>query len=159
VTLFSPNDISGLRRPKNFKFATKVASSTRMMHTLRFLAQVFYLWENLQKTSLKGTNIQKMTNCFYTHYCRNHILIHKCGNWQKHSPWCEECARTFCFLINYALKEIISVELSKKYKEMINDGQAPDECACRPTTERQRGQEGLALYADELAQAYHCRYT
>jgi len=38
---FSPNDISGLRRPKNVKFGTKVASSTRMMHTLRFPETVF----------------------------------------------------------------------------------------------------------------------
>jgi len=37
VTVFSPNDISGLRRPKNIKFGTKVASSLRMMHALRFL--------------------------------------------------------------------------------------------------------------------------
>jgi len=33
---FSPNDISRLRRPKNVKFGTKVASSTRMMRALRF---------------------------------------------------------------------------------------------------------------------------
>jgi len=36
----SPNDISWLRRPENVKFGTKVASSTRMMHTLRFLGKV-----------------------------------------------------------------------------------------------------------------------
>jgi len=33
----TPNDISGLRRPKNVKYGTKVASSMRMMCTLRFL--------------------------------------------------------------------------------------------------------------------------
>jgi len=32
VNVFSPND-----RAKNIKFGTQVASSTRMMHTLRFL--------------------------------------------------------------------------------------------------------------------------
>jgi len=32
VTVFSPDDISGLRRPKNVEFGTEVASSTRMMH-------------------------------------------------------------------------------------------------------------------------------
>jgi len=37
VTFFSPNDILGLRRPKNIKFGTKVASGMTMMHTLRFL--------------------------------------------------------------------------------------------------------------------------
>jgi len=40
MTVFSRNDISGLRMPKNIKFGTKVASSTRMMHTLRFLEKV-----------------------------------------------------------------------------------------------------------------------
>jgi len=41
VTFLSPNDISGLRRPKNVKFGTKVAFSTRMMHALRFLEKKF----------------------------------------------------------------------------------------------------------------------
>jgi len=39
--LFSPNNISGLRRPKNVKFGTKVASSVRMMCAPRFLEKVF----------------------------------------------------------------------------------------------------------------------
>jgi len=39
VTDYSPNDISGLRRPKNIKFGT----SMRMMHTLRFLEKVFLI--------------------------------------------------------------------------------------------------------------------
>jgi len=38
---FSPNDISGLRRPKNVKFGTKVVSSMRMMHTLIYGKKVF----------------------------------------------------------------------------------------------------------------------
>jgi len=37
VTVCSPNDISGLRRPKNVKFGTKVTSSARMMCALRYL--------------------------------------------------------------------------------------------------------------------------
>jgi len=37
VTVFSPNDIAGLRRPNNVIFGTKVASIMRMMHALRFL--------------------------------------------------------------------------------------------------------------------------
>jgi len=41
VTVFAPYDISGLTRPKNIKFGTKVASSMRMMCTLRFLEKVF----------------------------------------------------------------------------------------------------------------------
>jgi len=36
----SPNDISGLRWPRNVKFGKTMASSTRMMHTLRFLEKV-----------------------------------------------------------------------------------------------------------------------
>jgi len=38
---FSPNNISGLRRPENVKFGTKVESSMRMMCALRFLEKVF----------------------------------------------------------------------------------------------------------------------
>jgi len=34
LTVFSPNDISGLRGPKNVNFGTKVASSRRRMHAL-----------------------------------------------------------------------------------------------------------------------------
>jgi len=41
VTGFSPNDISGLRRPKNVEFGTKVVSSTRVMLALGFLEKVF----------------------------------------------------------------------------------------------------------------------
>jgi len=41
MTVFSPHDIPGLRRPNNVKFGTKVASSTRMMQALRFLEKVF----------------------------------------------------------------------------------------------------------------------
>jgi len=37
VIVFSPNDISGLRRPRNVKFVTELASSTRVMRGLRFL--------------------------------------------------------------------------------------------------------------------------
>jgi len=46
---------------------------------------------------------------------------------------------------------------------MINAGQVPGEWACRPTTaevvQQASAQQALALYADELAQAYHCGYT
>jgi len=40
MTVFSLNDISGLKRPER-QICTKVASSRRMMHTLRFLEKVF----------------------------------------------------------------------------------------------------------------------
>jgi len=49
VTVISPDDISGLRRPKNIKFGTNVVSSTRMMRTLRFPQIVFYLRQNFKK--------------------------------------------------------------------------------------------------------------
>jgi len=42
VTVSSPKDISALRRSKNLKFGTKVASSTRMMRTLRFWEKKFF---------------------------------------------------------------------------------------------------------------------
>jgi len=41
LAIFSPNDISGLRRRKNVKFGIKVASGTGMMRALRFLEKVF----------------------------------------------------------------------------------------------------------------------
>jgi len=58
--VFSPNDISGLRRPKNIKFGTKVASSIRMMCALRFWKKFFscgktsvlgYFWHFLQNAN------------------------------------------------------------------------------------------------------------
>jgi len=55
VTVFSPNDISGLRRPTNVKFCTKVASSTRMMCALRFLEKSF----NCSKICKKRQNKPK----------------------------------------------------------------------------------------------------
>jgi len=50
VTVYSPNDISGLRRTKDVKFNTKVASSMRMMHALRFLEKVVKNMKNRPKT-------------------------------------------------------------------------------------------------------------
>jgi len=41
VTVSSPNDIPGRRRPKNVKFGTKVASSSRMIRALRYLESFF----------------------------------------------------------------------------------------------------------------------
>jgi len=46
LAVFSSNDLSGLRRPQNVKFGTKVVSSTRVMRTLIFLEKVFQLWNN-----------------------------------------------------------------------------------------------------------------
>jgi len=40
VTVFSPNNISRLRKLTNVKFGTKVASSVRMMYALRLLEKV-----------------------------------------------------------------------------------------------------------------------
>jgi len=40
VPVFSPNDISGLRSPKNVKLGTKMVSSMRMIRALRFLEKV-----------------------------------------------------------------------------------------------------------------------
>jgi len=46
VTVFSPNIVLGVRRLMNVKFGTKVASSRRMMRSLRFLEKEFQLWKN-----------------------------------------------------------------------------------------------------------------
>jgi len=56
---FSPNDISGLRRPKNIKFGTKVVSNTRMMYTHRFLDKSFF---NCDKIYKKCQNRPKLAN-------------------------------------------------------------------------------------------------
>jgi len=67
VTVFSPNDISGLRRSKNVKFATWVASSTRMMLTLTFLEKVFLIvaeFKKRQKHQLVAPRI-----------CRNNVYV------------------------------------------------------------------------------------
>jgi len=56
VTVFSLNDISGLTRPKNIKFGTKVAPSTRMMHSVAhtwICGENVYLWQNLKKKLTK----------------------------------------------------------------------------------------------------------
>jgi len=58
VTVYSPNNIASLRRPKNVKFGTKVASSTRMMRTLRFLKKVFKLWQNRRFWHIFGGFLQ-----------------------------------------------------------------------------------------------------
>jgi len=56
VTVFSPNDISRLRRTKNVEFGTTVMSSVRMMHTLRFLENV--LCPNLPTNVLPSAEVK-----------------------------------------------------------------------------------------------------
>jgi len=48
---FSPNNISGLRRPKNVKFGIKVASSMRMMHAHRFFKEKVLIVAKFAKTA------------------------------------------------------------------------------------------------------------
>jgi len=55
VTVFFPNDISGLRKLKKVKFGTKVASSTRIMCALRFLKS-FLIVAKFAKNRLKGAH-------------------------------------------------------------------------------------------------------
>jgi len=61
---FSPNNISGLRRPKNITFAIKMASSTKMMCTLKLL-QSFSILAKMAKKR------QKMSIFFSTSYPGN----------------------------------------------------------------------------------------
>jgi len=49
MTVFSLSDISGLRRPKNVKFGTKVASSMRTMRAFRFLECFLIAGKNAKK--------------------------------------------------------------------------------------------------------------
>jgi len=58
----TPNDISGLRRPKSVKFGTKVAFNTRMMRALGFL-ESFLIVEKFAKNRPKMT---KMSTFFST---------------------------------------------------------------------------------------------
>jgi len=51
VTVFSPNDISRLRRPKAVNFGTKVAYSTRMTSALRLFEKVFNCGKKSAKIS------------------------------------------------------------------------------------------------------------
>jgi len=57
VTVFSPNDISGLRRPKDIEFGTEVASSTRMMHAVRFFWKKFFKCGKICKKSAKNKHV------------------------------------------------------------------------------------------------------
>jgi len=63
VTVFSPNNILGLRRCKNAKFSTKVASSMRMMRAL--FGKSFLIVTKFAKTRLHGgtTYRQKQRIC------------------------------------------------------------------------------------------------
>jgi len=70
VTVFSPKNISGLRRPKNVKFGIKVTSSMRIMYALRFLEKSF-LWQNLQKNAKDRSKMPKISTLFSSQYLRN----------------------------------------------------------------------------------------
>jgi len=52
----SPDNISELRRPKNIKFGTQVASSTRMMCALTILEKFF----NVAKLAKNSKNMPKV---------------------------------------------------------------------------------------------------
>jgi len=58
-TVFSPNDISGLRSSKNIRFGTKVAFSTAMMRTFRFLEIVFLIMKKFAKKHQSGPKTPK----------------------------------------------------------------------------------------------------
>jgi len=86
VTIFSKN-ISGLRRPKNVKFGIKVASSTSMMHTIKFLEKFL--------TVVKFEKMQKSGNFFFT---KN---THTGGStyMQKAYSWCHRVSGfSTCYL-------------------------------------------------------------
>jgi len=81
VTVFSPNDISGLRRPKNVKFGTKVASSMKMMNTLRFLEKGF----NCHKICKKMPIFQKHSHGGDMYKCRNIVYVVPPCEWFLHT--------------------------------------------------------------------------
>jgi len=91
VTVFSLNDISRLRRPKNVKFGTKLASSMRMMYALRFLEN-FNCGKICQKNAKnrhKNRQTVKNASFFSTcmvvpHICRNSIYMAPLWEWIIH---------------------------------------------------------------------------
>jgi len=84
VTVLSPNDISGLRRPNNIKFGTKVASSMRMIDTLRFLEKFFDAAKFVEKTAKNGTKCEFYkinTHMVAPHLRRNGIYFPPLCEW------------------------------------------------------------------------------
>jgi len=65
----SPNDISGLRRLNSIKFGTRVASSTRMTHKVKFLEEVFLTVAKFAKKCNKAKS--------------EHIILHMLPQKQK----------------------------------------------------------------------------
>jgi len=70
VTVVSANDISGLRRPKNVKFGTKVASSTRIVRALRLLDK-FLIAAKVAKNRAKMCFIKTPAQAAYM--SRHHV--------------------------------------------------------------------------------------
>jgi len=71
---FFPDDISGLRRHKNVKFGTKVASNTSMMRTLRFLEENFLIvakFENAKNRPQNANFTKKNTDAVAPRIRRN----------------------------------------------------------------------------------------
>jgi len=57
-----------VKRPKNIKFGTKVAPSTRIMNALIFLESFLAAGKLAKKPPKRG---QKMNNFFFMRYLRN----------------------------------------------------------------------------------------
>jgi len=62
VTGFTASDIPGLRRPKNVKFGTSVASGMKMMHALSFSKSFFNCGKIGKKRENRPRNIIKTSN-------------------------------------------------------------------------------------------------
>jgi len=56
LSVWVVNNISGLRRPKNVTFSTYLASSMRMMRTLRFFGKFFNCGKICRKPPKIGQN-------------------------------------------------------------------------------------------------------
>jgi len=78
VTVFSPNDISGLRRLKNVKCGIEVASSTRMMS--KTLGKSFFLI--VAKICKKKTTKNPTKNAKHEQIILHtlHLKPYKCSN-------------------------------------------------------------------------------
>jgi len=101
VTVFSPNDISGLRRPENIKFVTKVASSTRMMHALRLFEKKIYcgtIFKKMPKICQK-CQFSKNTRTVVPSICRNSIYAAPPCEWIL--PWTVQSTEDPQMIVNY----------------------------------------------------------
>jgi len=92
--VFSPNDISGLRKPKNVEFGTDVPSSTRMIRTIRFLENVSLLWRKQNDTPVFQNHSHGRTT-----YMQKQHTLGAYGEWILHTRSTEDTQTIVTMLV------------------------------------------------------------